>query len=118
MESLPDEVLVSADETEVPFPAGPVRVLKDVRLLYLSLDLFPGPYGSVPVVRGREADVLGAFDGDVQQDALGDVLRDHPQGPFRDVLGYPRGDQPAFPQVPLQRAELGLDRFLAAPGDG
>lgn len=29
------------------------RVLKEVQLLYLSLDLYPGPYGSVPEVAGE-----------------------------------------------------------------
>lgn len=28
------------------------RVLRDVKLQYLSLDLWPGPYGSVPEARG------------------------------------------------------------------
>jgi hypothetical protein len=27
---------------------GFVRVIREVKLLYLSLDLWPGPYGSIP----------------------------------------------------------------------
>jgi hypothetical protein len=75
MERLPDEVLVSADETEVPFPAGPVRILRDVKLLYVSLDLFPGPCGSIPVVAGKD-NRPGPLDSGVDQDTFGDVLGD------------------------------------------
>lgn len=34
----------------------PVRVLRDVKLLYLSLDLEPGPYGGVPHVADPEGE--------------------------------------------------------------
>lgn len=32
-------------------PVQPVRVITEVKLLYLSLDLWPGPYQSVPEAR-------------------------------------------------------------------
>lgn len=32
-------------------PVQPVRVITEVKLLYLSLDLWPGPYQSIPEVQ-------------------------------------------------------------------
>jgi hypothetical protein len=42
-----------SDENDLPdLPFGFVRVIPEVKLLYLSLDLWPGPYQSVPEVEG------------------------------------------------------------------
>lgn len=39
---------------------GEVRVLREIKLEYLSLDLHPGPYGSIPQVIREERMGQGA----------------------------------------------------------
>jgi hypothetical protein len=37
-------------------PVQPVHVITEGKLLYLSLDLWPGPYQSIPEVLGADED--------------------------------------------------------------
>jgi hypothetical protein len=37
-----------------PDPGQPPRVLREVQILYLSLDLYPGPYGGIPQATDRD----------------------------------------------------------------
>ena len=74
MESLPDEVLVGADETEITLPAGPVSsgFSDDDRCIFAVLVKI------LDEIVALEADVPGAFHRRVDEHALRDVLRDHP----------------------------------------
>lgn len=45
-----------------PVPGQPVRILRDVQLRYLSLGLWPGPYGSIPRA-SRGSSMPGTEDG-------------------------------------------------------